>query len=292
MPKQTQAELEAAQSLLSGRVTDPNEAPDTAKDHQGDTTPPATRHAAMHANARQFADAARRALRSEEAITAAHRLQTGRMDRRAIARASMGAQDVMTRRTVSQGIRTSVVVMLDLSGSMSQPVMVAGQEMTRMAAVRGAASVIVPAIERAGAEVSVIGFSTIARNTSGTIALKPWNKRMPTTEAALKPDALGSVEHGGGTPMVAPLKFAERQLRGRQASRRVCIWLCDGQPNSGEIEGLKSKFAERKGIEHVGIGLQCDLSNLFPPGKCVQVDDMSKLAKAFEDLLIDHGGRK
>jgi len=261
-------------------------------DLKGQTTLHAQR-AADAANARQFADSARRALRAEDTTTTAHRLQTGRLDRRAIARASMGALDVMTRRMMSEGIRTAVVVMVDMSSSMDDTCKVSGMRMSRMDAVAGAASVIVPAIERAGAEVAVYGFTTAAEHPNRVAALKPWNKRLPTTQEAIKGEALGGLVASGGTPMVAPMLYAEHQLKQRRVTRRVVVWLCDGQPSGHEMATLRERFAKkRQPIEHVGIGLDCSLGDLFPEGKHVEVHDMGQLAKAFETLLIPKAGAR
>ena len=251
-----------------------------------------TKRAAKDANARQFADAARRALRAEDTTTTAHRLQTGRMDRRAIARASMGALDVMTRRMTSEGIRTAVVVMVDMSSSMGDACAVGAATMSRMEAVAGAASVIVPAIERAGAEVAVYGFTSSTNHPAGVLDLKAWQRRLPTAEAALDSGALGGIVANGGTPMVAPILFAERQISQRRVTRRVVVWLCDGEPSDHERLAVQQRFARRSNIEHVGIGLDVSLAGLFPAGRSVMVKDLGQLAKAFEALLIPKPGQR
>jgi Mg-chelatase subunit ChlD len=109
---------------------------------------------------------------------------------------------------------------------------------------------------------------------------------MPTPEAMLKESGFEKLNYGGGTPMIAPLMWAEQQLRSRKASRRVCIWLCDGQPNGNEEQAVRALMARRSGIEHVGIGLQCGLGSILAPGKFVVVQDMTTLASAFEKLLV------
>jgi hypothetical protein len=149
-------------------------------------------------------------------------------------------------------------------------------------------------MERAGAEVAVTGFSSSrGTNRAGVTALKPWTRRLPTAEAALKPDAFGALMCDGGTPMVAPALFAEGQLRARRVTRRVCIWLCDGEPGNEEVPALKAMFSDRtRGVEHVGIGLDVSLARLFPKGQHVMVNDMANLAKAFEQLLIPKPGAR
>lgn len=286
---QQSAQQERTGKTLLPHLTQELGGADTKGLYSTGSTKESVKQAAQAANARAFADAARRALKTVDTTTSARRLLTGRMDRRALSRASMGAQDVMTRKSHDQGIVTSVMVMIDLSSSMSDAVTVRGQSMTRVNAVLGMAAVLVPAIERAGAEVAIGGFTTALQN-GGVAFLKNWSQRAVSPEAMFTNLKFGNIECAAGTPMVAPLMWSERQLTGRRATRRVAIWLCDGQPSAGEIPALQYMFQRKSKVEHVGIGLQCDLSNLFG-AKSAFVGDMGELARAFERLLIPKAGK-
>ena len=242
------------------------------------------RIAAAHANARTFADAARRALKSEDTTVVSRRLQVGRLDRRAITRASLGSADVMSRKRVDQGITTAVMVMLDMSGSMADGVSVGGRRMSRIAACLGMASVIVPAIERAGAAVALGGF------TDDPFMLKPWHERTPTTDAMLH--TYGDLKFGGSTSMTGPLLWAEKEIMAqRHVSRRVVVWLLDGQLAGADEISARYLTKRASKVEHYGIGLQCDVSSLFAKDRAVALQGMSGLARAFERLIIPKGGR-
>jgi hypothetical protein len=243
-------------------------------------------------SARAFADACRRALRSPDTVTVTHRLQSGRLDRRAVARAAVGAVDVFARRRLDVGERTSVVLMLDFSGSMSAACIFGGVQVSRTDAVLGVTSAIAPAIERAGAELELAAFGDFGRydpeNGTGCIAvLKPWTDRVVSQARFL--DRFANLDNIGGTPMLAAMMWAERELTPRRsATRRVAIWLCDGLPNGGP--DLVRRRVEQRigGVEHVGIGLAVDLvaSGVFPSGMSASVDDPTSLPRAFEQVLL------
>ena len=283
LPERSDKDRDLAEHLMPVLGQDPNEPARDARSHwrPNPASNADVRKAAERANARTFADAARRALKSEDTTVVSRRMQTGRLDRRAISRASMGAADVMSRKRVDEGITTAVMVMLDLSSSMGDLVVVGDVGMSRVTASVGMASVILPAIERAGAAVALGGFTDIPLQLIG------WNERTPTVEAMMK--NFGDLIYGGGTAMLRPAIWAERQVLAQRASRRVVVWLCDGQVGA-EAPAVRHIFTKPGPVEHFGIGLQCNISNLFKTGHAVSIRDMSTLASAFEKLIIPRGG--
>ena len=228
-------------------------------------------------DARRLADAARRGLKSVETITRQHRLTHGRLDRRALARIPAGAKDVMARRTVSEGITTAVTVMVDWSGSMEDGVFVGGQQVSRMMACLVAAAAIVPAIERAGAECQMALFE------NHLVIAHGWKERFRAQEWLAR---RGGLEPQGGTPMADKVLWSTRDILQRKVKRRVVVWLLDGQPDSASQVVSEIKRAEKKGVEHVGIGIQCNVAHLFGPGKAAMVNQPKDLPDAFLRVLL------
>jgi len=284
VPEQTDAQRTFAATILP-RVVGGVDAPPAGFFPLGENTKPARDAAALAArlcDPRRFADAARRALKSPETVTVTRRLQSGRLDRRSLTRASMGALDVMSRRRTDVGVTTAVMIMLDMSGSMSSPFSLPGNagNVSRFAGSVGVMCALSAAIERAGAECAIGGFQ------EGPYQLVPFNVRKVSTEHML--EEYGVPGFGGGTSMIAATLYAEQALAARRVSRRVCIWLCDGQPGSGEVPILRELYRrafKSKGIEHYGIGLGINLATLFGPAQ-IAVHNVAGLPVAFERLLL------
>lgn len=90
--------------------------------------------------------------------------------------------------------------------------------------------------------------------------------------------------------MLPALYWAQNMLNTRRGvTRKVCIWLCDGGPDHSGALIKREIERNRYGIEHVGIGLNIDLSTLFGQDRSVMVTDLTRLASAFERLLIETG---
>jgi hypothetical protein len=197
-------------------------------------------------------------------------------------RAEFGALDVFARRDYQPGVRTAVLVMLDASDSMAEMVLFGGLSVNRFQACVGACSTMVPALERAGCEVAVAMFGDFG-GAKAVAPVKRFNDRMPEREQLAS--LVGRVWPMGGTPMMVPALWSERTLLANTwATRRVVVWLCDGMPR--ETAPVVHEFVSRRGapVEHVGIGLQCDVSPCFD--QAARVDDLALLPDAFERLLI------
>ena len=245
---------------------------------------------------RAMETAMRRGLTSVENITLARRLQSGRLDRRASVRVGLGALDTFTRRTVTPGMTTAVVVMVDGSGSMNAGVDVTtrGQSLfaSRWTGALAFLSVMAPAIERAGAQSMAAVFS---ENYVGGAAdltvfpLKGWTERA----AAFKPRALdlSGISPDGGTPMEREARWAARELSARRVDRRVCLWLCDGEPFDWLAVSQELARQRRAGIEHYAICIGSSAADrVFGEEHAATVYDAGQLPGQVERLLM--GGRK
>jgi hypothetical protein len=300
MPEASQREQRTAAATPLAQVTainDPKVTLQRLVARSGRSSVDGATTAANAVDIRQLADSARRGLQSVERITMDRRLQTGRMDRRAITRASIGAQDVFSRRTVAPGMKTAVLLMIDGSSSMCDSVDFRAAHggivrTSRYNAVVGMACAILPALDRARAESAAAVFSgggLMSYNSyvmqNATVGLvKAFGQRVPQ-ETLL--NTWGATGPSGGTPMMLETKWVRSQLLPRKVERRVCLWLIDGQPDGGPMTIRAEMDRQRaKGIEHYGIGLDVSLTGLFDPTQCISVNDMSRLPRAIEDLLL------
>jgi cobalamin biosynthesis protein CobT len=97
----------------------------------------------------------------------------------------------------------------------------------------------------------------------------------------------------GNTPMGEGLLFAMQRLATRQERRKILFFLTDGYPGiecNGSPE-VHVKFIKRlvekaatMGIELVGVGVQIDISHLFPTS--LQINDVSDLRGRLSDELL------
>ena len=258
---------------------------------------------------RKVETAARRGLKSVEKITHDRRLQTGRLDRRAVSRIALGAPDVMARRTTTPGLRTAVALMLDASGSMSSSVTLGDVTAPRFMASLAVLSVLAPAMRRAGAEVAVYGFTATGGFVTSTgkdphgglvgvmsgasvFPLLGWHERAPT-EALVQ--RWSTLHAPGGTPMAREAEYVTRALLSRRTERRAAVWLCDGEANDPDQAARVIASANRRGVEHAGIGIGGDitpssLEALFGPDRWRHVpDDLGQLPDAIEAVLLGGG---
>jgi len=97
------------------------------------------------------------------------------------------------------------------------------------------------------------------------------------------------VQHGRGTtPMTGALWFAAADLLARTEERKVMLVLTDGYPNHLPSAVDMVKKATLAGIQVIGIGIQYDVSRLFPVAICIHdVGDLKReLFRIAERLLV------
>jgi cobalamin biosynthesis protein CobT len=81
----------------------------------------------------------------------------------------------------------------------------------------------------------------------------------------------------GGTPMTGALWFAAADLLSRPEDRKVIVTLTDGAPNHFASALDLVQRASSSGIELIGIGIQTDVSALFPVA--IRIDDITDLKR-------------
>ena len=236
--------------------------------------------------ARQMADAFRRGLRSVEQLQITRRNLAGRLDARAMPRALAGCRDLYTTRELTPGVTTAVQIMLDASSSMFDETAIGQGQTNLWAASIAMLEAMMPALKRAGAESALAMFA--GSDIPETITQV---KRFGSDRGVLDlVRTCGELQPRGGTPMAAEVKWATRQLAARRTERRVCVWLCDGDPHDPTATQQQLARARRSGVEHVAVALNCSaIVDLFGPSFSVNCTDVARLPEMVAQVLLASG---
>jgi nitric oxide reductase activation protein len=88
------------------------------------------------------------------------------------------------------------------------------------------------------------------------------------------------------TPDAQCIKLAADILRRRDASRRVMIVLTDGNGDYGHaVTKAAVQYAERAGVEMIGIGIERDVVSSYPTS--IVVEDLSDLTGQAMTVLVN-----
>jgi Mg-chelatase subunit ChlD len=216
-----------------------------------------------------------RLLRAPEAIATEHRLTSGRIDRRALARIPSGARDVFSRRVETDATNVGVVLIVDNSHSMHDTD-------ARLPMARALALHFGEACQQAGAESAILTFEAkaIFANTIQGVALrmlKTWSERMGAAVAT----RLASMDTYGSTPLSHGIMHAAGMLAAkRDLSRRIVLALTDGECILGPT-GVRwaSSYAAARGVEVIGIALENEAELGFPATvRVANANDLTALA--------------
>ena len=92
----------------------------------------------------------------------------------------------------------------------------------------------------------------------------------------------------GGTPMANALWYAAARLVLRKEARKILMVMTDGQPDPNCHPSDIIARCVASGIEVIGIGIQVDVSHLFPVA--IEIDEVADLRSALfgvaEQLLL------
>lgn len=179
----------------------------------------------------------------------------GRLQSRAIPRGIAGASDIFQRRWVEEGHNTAVLVIVDHSGSMSDPTNM--NKASRQRVANALTYVIGDTLARAGSPFAATVFddnTTILKNFTD-----PWNQTVQRRIMSVSPT--------GGTG--ADTAFAQsvqlfRQLRPSQrVTRRIILFVVDGDNNNGpevmrQLVPSVKQIARLDGVYALGIERDVD----------------------------------
>jgi hypothetical protein len=214
-----------------------------------------------------------RLLVSPERVQVTHRETSGRLDRRAMARLGTGAVDVFSRKHETPGMDTALLVLIDLSSSMTG-------RAHAMACVT--AFHLATAAEDAGAKVAVYGFiDTPYGDTRGVAGAQ----LVPLIEFGIPVRAnahrLMAVQPYVTTPMSPAILGCAEVLRTIDANRHILMVLTDGDCNYGPGCVTDACFVARSwGVEVVALGMAApQVVKAFQDGHSVNVASLDDLGR-------------
>lgn len=191
------------------------------------------------------------------------RRRAGSVDVNALPR--LGSSDrLFKRRSETEGIDSAVIILLDVSGSMRR---------ARIQPAVECCAALLDSLDRAQVATMVLTFGTF------TSVTKQWADRKAKAIAALS-----KVEAHGGTNDFFAVRYAHKLLSQRPEARKVCIVLSDG---CGQVDATARQVqaGEALGITTIGIGIQSDVSRVYP--QSVTVENLSDLgAASFKQIKL------
>jgi Mg-chelatase subunit ChlD len=189
--------------------------------------------------------------------------KSGSLNAAALHTVATGNVAVFKRHHEEAGIDSAVVVVLDVSASMWA---VDSDNQTLISHAVNVCSALVDTLHRAGVAVSVITFG------SKTSVLKDWATHPRKLDARLP-----LVSSGGDTNDYFAIRFAHEMLHKRPEQRKVVFAITDGV---GQPQDTRAQVdaGSRLGISTVGIGIQHDVTRVYP--NAVRVDRLADMATA------------
>jgi cobalamin biosynthesis protein CobT len=203
--------------------------------------------------------------------------ENGRLDLRAVPAMRCGARNVYKRRRKTEAVQSVVSLLIDLSHSMN------GRR--RIGAAVGLAGHLGECLKAAGVSFEIMGFKGSDKSYAIKTLSEPWNV------SAMANVATSANAANGQTNISSAIVRASQRLRGVQnVTRRIVLVLTDGDCGYGPRAVKASiKYAETIGVETAGIGLQNDVSGVFPVSQ--SVFDVADLARDGLGVLAKTLGR-
>lgn len=191
------------------------------------------------------------------------RRKAGSFDVNSLSR--LGVSDkLFKRRSEVDGIDSAVVILLDVSGSMRS---------RRMRPAVECCAALLDSLDRAQVATCLLSFN------DETSVVKSWSDSKAKAIAALS-----KVNAESGTNDHFAVRYAHKLLAQRPEQRKVCIVLSDG---CGRVVETARQVLEGEamGITTVGIGIQSDVTKVYP--QSVMVSDLSDLgAASFKSIKL------
>jgi Mg-chelatase subunit ChlD len=179
-------------------------------------------------------------------VTALHRINT--------------SDKLFKRHQEHEGIDSAVVILLDVSSSMSD------NRSEKINVARDAAAALYETLSRAGVSVSVVAFN---HNVSVPVAFGT-----PVSKAR---NIISRVKSSGSTADYEALRHAHQIILRRPESRKVVFALTDGEGRPASAR-KQIDIATRAGVTTVGIGIMESVGHVYPDS--IRVDNLNDLAAA------------
>lgn len=190
---------------------------------------------------------------------------------RKLAGVAIGKTKIFQRKTQGFQCDTSIYVLLDASSSMDN---------TFDLAVQSCVSISLALEGQKGVEVSIGAFPCHNGDYEGVGVLKAFQERNQSARFTMRPY--------GSTPMSEAMMQAYEALYSRPTSRKILVVATDGGPDENASALAVVKAAPQVGVEVLGIGIQYDVSWLFPNSTVIQsIDELSvNLFQLLQDRLL------
>lgn len=158
---------------------------------------------------------------------------------------------------------TALHLVIDLSGSMAR-----GRDVIALEAAMALALALepIPGVSRA-----VTAFPGFYGLDDQVVRLLAHGQGVVSGVGAFSQRARGT------TPMTGALWYAAADLMARQEDRKVMLVLTDGSPDHFYSAKAMVKQATQGGIEVLGVGIECEVGNLFP--LAIRIDNIGDLKR-------------
>jgi cobalamin biosynthesis protein CobT len=218
----------------------------------------------------------KRQLESERRLPSIPRSSGRRVSRRHLHRVAFKDYRVFERRVVQTAVNTSVVCLLDSSGSMAWD---SGAGRPPIEIARAALLATMMALGSIKNLKACAGAFPARGDSERVLLLADFGEAAPNVSSRFALNA------AGGTPMAEAILWGCQQLESRPDDERKIIFVAtDGQPDRPQLTAQVIHSAERSGIEVYGLGIQTaagrDLFRSF-----AEVHDLSRLCEAFLEVF-------
>ncbi len=232
-------------------------------------------HSALQVSAK-LAIQLKRQLESERRLPSIPRSSGRRVSRRHLHRVAFKDYRVFERRVVQTAVNTSVVCLLDSSGSMAWD---SGAGRPPIEIARAALLATMMALGSIKNLKACAGAFPARGDSERVLLLADFGEAAPNVSSRFALNA------AGGTPMAEAILWGCQQLESRPDDERKIIFVAtDGQPDRPQLTAQVIHSAERSGIEVYGLGIQTaagrDLFRSF-----AEVHDLSRLCEAFLEVF-------
>ena len=195
--------------------------------------------------------------------------KSGILDSHRLYSVAAGNDRVFKRHVEEGGIDSAITFILDCSGSMF------GGDNCRMATAIPVLYTMLDVLDRAGCATSIVTFGT------RTSLLKPWG--MGKNQAR---QLLERIKNGHDNSDSTALRFAHTLLMKRPEQRKVAFILCDGGVVEHEEKACREQAmtGERLGITTIGVGIEENLSRMYPNN--ITVDRRNLAETSFKQIKL------
>ena len=200
-----------------------------------------------------------------------------RIDTRRLCRFEAGDPRVFVRETVGLQTDTALQILVDRSGSMGSSRTRKNSGAARPVEVARAACYATALALQQVPDVAVAAAAFPGDADHDVIVMGQFARRIDRQAGRF-----AALEAGGGTPMAEAMLWGAGELLAQRNSRRLLLVATDGAYDE-DLGRAMVRRLERAGIETLGIGILCDVSQLFARSR--HISAIGDLPAAMFELL-------